>query len=47
MRQFFLAALVLGLLAACDETTEQTAPQGPTNQQLQPGQQPPPSPQQQ
>lgn len=39
MRKTLLAAFAAALLAAaCDQEAEQTAPQGPTNQQMQPAQ---------
>jgi hypothetical protein len=35
MRKLLLVLLALGLLAACDQETEETAPQGQNNQQIQ------------
>ena len=36
MRILMAIVLAAGLLAACDQETEETAPQGQTNQQIQP-----------
>lgn len=34
MRMLMAIALAAGLLAACDQETEETAPQGQSNQQI-------------
>lgn len=36
MRKLSLIAFMLALFVACDQETQETAPQGPTNQQVEP-----------